>query len=84
MLHHLLIHSANIIYLASYAVKDLRLLRFLTVAAVLLLIPYYIIFHLWEATLWNVVFLGINIYRLKRTNENQQATTATSVPNRMR
>jgi hypothetical protein len=67
MLHHLLIHSANLIYLASYAVKDIRVLRWLTIIGILLLIPYYLVWHLWEAAGWNVVFLATNLYRLKGT-----------------
>ena len=75
MLHHLLIHTANIIYLASYAVKDIKVLRWLTIVGIVLLIPYYLFYSLWEAVAWNVVFLGINLFRLikKEKNETQQA-----------
>lgn len=72
MLHHLLIHSANAIYLLSYIVKDMVVLRWLTILAASLLIPYYMVFRLWEAVIWNVVFLVINVYRLKRSSSLQE------------
>lgn len=64
MLQHGLIHLANLVYLASYSVKDVRVLRWLTVLGIVLLIPYYLAWHLWEPALWNVVFLSINLFRL--------------------
>lgn len=78
MLQHVLIHLANLIYLASYAVKDIKKLRWLTVAGISLLIPYYIILNIWEPVLWSLVFLGINLYQLKRLthsrNEKESST----------
>lgn len=74
MLNHLLIHSANFIYLASYAVKDMRVLRWLTILGILLLIPYYLTWGLWEAAIWNGIFLAINFYRLAT---HSRATLAT-------
>ncbi len=65
MLQHGLIHLANLVYLASYAVKDMRVLRWLTILGIVLLIPYYLAWHLWEPAIWNGVFLGINLYRLR-------------------
>lgn len=65
MIQHGLIHIANIFYLASYCVKDIRLLRWLTVIGMALLIPYYFVWGLWAAVLWNFFFLSINLYRLK-------------------
>lgn len=64
MLAHGLIHLANLVYLASYAVKDIRVLRWLTIVGIVLLIPYYLVWGLWEAAIWNGVFLGINLFRL--------------------
>lgn len=69
MLQHGLIHIANIFYLTSYCVKDIRLLRWLTIVGMGLLIPYYLLWGLWEAAIWNVLFLGINIYRIKSLAE---------------
>ena len=65
MLHHGLIHLANLVYLASYAVKDMRVLRWLTIVGIVLLIPYYLAYDLWAAAIWNGVFLGINLFRLR-------------------
>ena len=59
------IHIANVIYLASYAVKNMLALRLLTVLGIVTLIPYYMAHHLADAVVWNVLFLGINIYRLR-------------------
>ena len=85
MLHHLLIHTANIIYLASYTVKDIRVLRWLTIAGITLLIPYYLYYGLWEAIAWSVVFLGINLFRIikKEKNEARKVLPGSSPPDGM-
>lgn len=59
------IHVANVVYLASYSVKNILLLRCLTILGILLCIPYYLAFVRYEAAVWSLVFLGINIYRLR-------------------
>ena len=64
MLQHGLIHIANVIYLASYSAKDIRMLRWLTIVGITILIPYYLVWGLWAAAIWNGVFLLINIRRL--------------------
>ena len=46
------IHVANVLYLASYSVRDILWLRILTVVAALCLLPYYFTCSnniLWEA-----------------------------------
>ncbi len=70
MLSHGLIHVANVIYLASYAVKDIKALRWLTIAGIVLLIPYYLAYDLYAAAIWNGIFLGINLFRLKNKPAN--------------
>lgn len=65
MIQYGFIHLANIIYLASYSVKDIRALRWLTVVGILLLIPYYLYWEMWAAAMWNGIFLGINLYRIR-------------------
>lgn len=62
-----LIHLANILYLCSYACKDARTLRILTIIAIVLLIPYYLVQvqPLYAAATWNLFFLGVNVKRLK-------------------
>ncbi len=69
MFLHALIHIANVVYLASYAVKDIRVLRWLTILGIVILIPYYLSWQLWAAATWNGVFLLINLYRLRGKRE---------------
>jgi hypothetical protein len=58
------INIANVLYLGSYSVRDILWLRILTVAAALLLIPYYALQTrpLVTAIEWNVVFIAINLF----------------------
>ena len=69
------IHAANILYLLSYWVKDLRTLRLLTLAGILLMIPYFLsqVEPLWDATAWSMVFFGINLFRLQGTSKHGTA-----------
>lgn len=64
MFQHGLIHIANLVYLASYSVKDIRWLRWLTLLGMAILIPYYLMWGLYAAAIWNVVFMAINLVRL--------------------
>jgi hypothetical protein len=59
---------ANVLYLASYSVRDILWLRILTVVASVLLIPYYLFqsVPLTAAIWWNVVFIAINGYWIIR------------------
>lgn len=59
---------ANVLYLASYSVHDILLLRILTIVAALLLIPFYYVQStpLWIAIVWNLVFIAINTYWIVR------------------
>ena len=65
MIQYGLIHLANAIYLVSYAVKDLRTLRWLTMLGICLLIPYYLWWGMYAAAGWNAVFFVINLVRLR-------------------
>ena len=65
MLLHGLIHLANVIYLVSYTVKDMRWLRWLTILGAVLLIPYFFTLNLYAPAVWNIVFLTINLWRLR-------------------
>ena len=60
------IHISNVIYLASYSVRDILWLRVLTVVGALTLIPYYATrgADLSYAILWNLVFTAINLYQI--------------------
>lgn len=62
------ITAANVLYLASYSVRDILWLRILTVVASALLIPYYELqpVPLTAAIEWNVVFIAINCYWIVR------------------
>ena len=62
------ITGANVIYLASYSVRDILWLRILTVVAATLLIPYYAMqpTPLSAAIEWSVVFIAINAYWIVR------------------
>ena len=62
------ITAANVIYLASYSVRDILWLRILTVIASALLIPYYAMqpVPLTAAIEWNVLFMAINCYWIVR------------------
>lgn len=59
-----LVSVANLVYLASYSVRDILWLRCLTVVGSLMLMPYYYLQPqpLWAAISWNVVFIAINLY----------------------
>lgn len=59
---------ANVLYLASYSVRDILWLRVLTVVAACLLIPYYALqpSPLVAAIGWNAVFIAINAYWIVR------------------
>src|SRR5215469_16183671 len=62
------ITAANVLYLASYAVRDILWLRILTVVAATLLIPYYLMQStpLYVAVGWNILFIAINCYWITR------------------
>jgi CRP-like cAMP-binding protein len=59
-----LLNVANVVYLASYSVRDILWLRILTVFGASLLLPYYYlqIEPLYAAMAWNLVFIAINIF----------------------
>jgi len=59
-----LVNVANVVYLASYSVRDILWLRILTVVGSLLLLPYYYLQPeaLWAPIVWNLIFTGINIF----------------------
>jgi len=62
------ITGANATYLVSYVVRDILWLRILTVVAVALLIPYYLmqVVPLRAAIEWNILFIAINCYWVVR------------------
>ena len=62
------IHGANVLYLASYLVRDILALRVLTVVAGLALLPFYILRAdpIWVAVAWNALFIAINLLQIYR------------------
>jgi hypothetical protein len=77
-LTHVLIHVANVIYLASYLVKDILWLRLLAVVAgSVLLAVYALLPHpLWGAFAWNVVFLLVNLKQIRMLLLERRAVPA--------
>ncbi|WP_169054081.1 cyclic nucleotide-binding domain-containing protein [Nitratireductor sp. XY-223] len=63
-----LVSVANVVYLASYSVRDILWLRILTVVGATLLMPYYYLqaAPLWAPIGWNVVFMTINLFWIVR------------------
>lgn len=64
----LLAHSANLLLLASYSVRNMLWLRWFAVAAALTVMPYYLLqpVLLWPPVFWGAVFTGINLYQIGR------------------
>lgn len=60
-----IIHVANLLYLASYLVRDILWLRILTIIAGSSLVVYFYFQPntLWAPVLWNLVFIAINGYQ---------------------
>lgn len=61
-----LIHSANVIYIFSYLVRDILWLRILIVVAISFVIPFYYYqpVPLMVPVYWNILFAGINIVQI--------------------
>ncbi len=63
-----LIHSANVIYLVSYVMRDILWLRIFTVIAAACLILYF--YFLPEPFLtpvyWNILFITLNVFWIAR------------------
>jgi hypothetical protein len=61
-----LIHTANVLYIFSYLVRDILWLRILIVVAICFVIPFYYFqpVPLMAPVYWNLVFAGINIVQI--------------------
>jgi len=61
-----LIHTANILYIFSYLVRDILWLRILIVTAICFVIPFYYFQPepLMAPVYWNLVFVSINIVQI--------------------
>lgn len=64
----LFVHAANVLYLASYSVRDILWLRALTVVAGATLMPFYYFQPepLMVPIYWNCLFLAVNGYQIYR------------------
>ena len=64
----ILLHSANVIYLVSYVMRDILWLRFFTIIAAVCLIFYF--YFLPEPLLtpvyWNALFVSLNVFWVSR------------------
>ena len=63
-----LLSAANLVYLASYFVRDVLALRLLTVIGAAALIPYFWLQPdpLMGPVCWNLLFIALNVYRIVR------------------
>lgn len=61
-----LIHTANILYIFSYLVRDILWLRVLIVTAICFVIPFYYFqpVPLMAPVYWNLVFVAINLVQI--------------------
>jgi len=61
-----LIHTANVLYIFSYLVRDILWLRLLIVTAICFVIPFYYFqpVPLMAPVYWNLVFVGINLVQI--------------------
>lgn len=59
------IHTANVLLLIAYSVRDVLWLRLFAVAASLIAIPFYVLQPgvLWAPLAWSVVFAAINLFQ---------------------
>lgn len=60
------LHAGNVLYVVSYAVRDILTLRVLTIVAICSLVGYYITSGLWVAIAWSALFLLVNLVQVYR------------------
>lgn len=76
---------ANVLYLASYSVRDILWLRVLTVVGSVLLVPYYAMQQspLIVAIAWNGFFIAINVYWIVRLTIERRPVSFTPDESRL-
>ena len=69
------INIANVLYLLSYFVRDMLLLRVLTVIAAFCLMPYFYFREdpIMPVIYWNSFFIGLNVYWILRLSLERRA-----------
>lgn len=74
-----LIHSANVIYLVSYVMRDILWLRIFTVTAAVCLIFYFYLRPdpLLVPIYWNLVFIALNVFWIARLLYERRPVTLT-------
>lgn len=77
------VHVANVLFLASYSVRDVLWLRLLTIVAIATLIPYYIANGLMPPIYWNAVFIAINLAQVWRLILERRPVTLTDEQHRL-
>jgi hypothetical protein len=61
------VHIANVLFLTSYLVRDIFLLRILTLVAGFTLLPFYFFVvngPMTDQIFWSLIFSGVNIFQL--------------------
>ncbi len=73
------LHSANVLLLVAYCVRDILWLRLFAVAASLVSIPYFFFQStvLWTPVAWAVCFAGINLFQAGRLYLERQPVKLT-------
>jgi CRP-like cAMP-binding protein len=76
----LFIHSANVLLLLAYSVKDILWLRLFAVASALIAIPYFVLQPTpqWAPIGWSVLFAGINLFQSWRLYLERRPVKLTS------
>lgn len=77
------VHVANVLFLASYSVRDVLWLRLLTIVAIATLIPYYVANGLMPPIYWNAVFIAINLAQVWRLILERRPVTLTDEQHRL-
>lgn len=74
-----LIHTANVLYLFSYSMRDILWLRILTVAAAGFMVPYFYFQTepLYPPIFWNLLFISLNIFWIVRLLFERRPVTLT-------
>ena len=75
-----LINVANVLYLVSYFVRDVLVLRVFTVIAAALLIPYFYFRPdpLLPAVYWNLFFIALNMWWIVRLIRSRRTSITAS------
>lgn len=65
----ILLHLANLLYLAAYLVKSMIILRVLSIIAGILCTGYFLWAGLYVPIFWQFIFISINLLFIFRKNK---------------